>query len=906
MKEYICEKCNKEFDQKIDYTRHINKKYPCITQEELKNGKLSEDESLKELDSFFNKIRDILRNNENITGHKALDVITDFLLLRLLNHAIDNNQSSMDFTTKKYNKSVKIDGTDIEYDLDEYKKYFKWDELMKLVKEIDKTGDIEKKELLDQLIKYVIFSGILKFHDQTREIYKNKKFILQKTTTILRLLKEFDKIQFDKYDADIKGKAYELTLQKEGSTNKEFGQFFTPRWIDKYLVQNADIEIDKKGNYTKCLDPACGTAGILTEYLSNVYELADKSDILLNKNVSDFIHGFEIVDDTIRIAHMNILVKSNFYDKNIHCIDFLEHGCFDFEKEMFDGNIITNPPFALTKNYESLFENKKMYPIKSKSGINLFLQSCTKILKDGRKCIMISPNGKEIFGKNKEFINLRKHIVTTCNLYKIALLPSGAFKPYTGVETLVLMMKKGEQTKEIQFVKVEKNKDDTTTETKICKVKFEELEKHNYSWNYKEYYEEKKEIYGDLEYKKIKEIVEINYGDRITKKDTMIGNIPVYGGGDITFYTNKFNRDGINWLISRFGMSEKCIRKVYGKIWLNDSGMTIKSINEQLNNEYVNLYLMHIQSQIFELGEGSAQKNINMEKFKNIKIPIPPLPVQNLIVKELDSMYKQKESIQTAINNMNTTRKAKFELLLRDCKDKKVKKLGDVIKVSQGEYISKDKAEEGKYPIYGGGNISGYNNKYNRESKYVISKDGVSEICIRYVDGKFFLNHHAWTFDILNKLDHLDNFIGIYLLNIQDVIFLMAKGTAQKGINQENFYSIKIQLPSKEDQERIVKEMEKFDKLEELQKEHIIELDKIIKERFEYHLNECKKIDKKKETIKEEDDSEESDTSESDSSEDTEDEYLTCKKCNREKLQKKYFNKDSKTCTDCKTSKLKK
>ena len=29
MKTYECEKCSKMFKQKIDYTRHLNRKYPC-------------------------------------------------------------------------------------------------------------------------------------------------------------------------------------------------------------------------------------------------------------------------------------------------------------------------------------------------------------------------------------------------------------------------------------------------------------------------------------------------------------------------------------------------------------------------------------------------------------------------------------------------------------------------------------------------------------------------------------------------------------------------------------------------------------------------------------------------------------------------------------------------------------
>ena len=102
MPNYTCEKCGQDFNQKNDYTRHINKKYPCITQDKLKEfndidfkelkEKISENDSLKYLESFFLKLREIIRDLENITGDKALDVITDFLFLRLLNYELENNK----------------------------------------------------------------------------------------------------------------------------------------------------------------------------------------------------------------------------------------------------------------------------------------------------------------------------------------------------------------------------------------------------------------------------------------------------------------------------------------------------------------------------------------------------------------------------------------------------------------------------------------------------------------------------------------------------------------------------------------------------------------------------------------------------------------------------------------------
>ena len=236
--DHVCPKCSQKFKNKNEYSRHIKQKTPCINQDELSEKK-TEDSSLKDLENFFGLIRNILRDYEKITGDKALDVITDFLFLRLLNYELDKNKK-LDFITKEYDTKIKID--DIEYELDDYKHYFKWSEIMSIVKNIDEdSSNQENKELLTNVIQHFIFDGIFKLNDKTTQIYRHRRFLVKKLTTLIKLLKEFNKIEFDKYDVDVKGKAYELTIQKEGATNKDFSQFFTPRWIDKYMIDKSEF-----------------------------------------------------------------------------------------------------------------------------------------------------------------------------------------------------------------------------------------------------------------------------------------------------------------------------------------------------------------------------------------------------------------------------------------------------------------------------------------------------------------------------------------------------------------------------------------------------------------------------------------------------------------------------------------
>jgi type I restriction-modification system DNA methylase subunit len=166
--------------------------------------------------------------------------------------------------------------------------------------------------------------------------------------------------------------------------------------------------------------------------------------------------------------------------------------------------------------------------------------------------------------------------------------------------------------------------------------------------------------------KNIGDISDIQYGERITKENDGVenGEYPVYGGGEESFYTNKYNREGKTCKISRFGMSEKnCVLLLNKKYYLNDSGFTIKSNNNIiLSNLYLWNYLLLIKSSVFNTGRDLAQRNIMMDKFKNLKIPIPPLEYQKEIDKTLimmddinnnlnDIMQKITDSIRTAFLN---------------------------------------------------------------------------------------------------------------------------------------------------------------------------------------------------------------------------------------------------------------
>ena len=155
----------------------------------------------------------------------------------------------------------------------------------------------------------------------------------------------------------------------------------------------------------------------------------------------------------------------------------------------------------------------------------------------------------------------------------------------------------------------------------------------------------------DLVEYKIKDVCNIKCGDRITKKNDSGDKYPVYGGGGCTFYTDKENnRDGFNILIGRFALSEKCIRLTTGDIYLNDSGLSIKPNSKEILHKYLGYHMLSIQNMVYNCARGAAQKNLDMEEFKQLKIRIPPSEIQREILRKIEPKERLINQLEKNIN----------------------------------------------------------------------------------------------------------------------------------------------------------------------------------------------------------------------------------------------------------------
>ena len=157
-------------------------------------------------------------------------------------------------------------------------------------------------------------------------------------------------------------------------------------------------------------------------------------------------------------------------------------------------------------------------------------------------------------------------------------------------------------------------------------------------------------IFGENVVKTLGEVSKINYGKRITKSKDEGSEYFAYGGGDLMSYkVNEYNRDGITYKISRDGLSKhNCITKLYGKLFLNDTALTLDTLDDKsVNNYYIGEFLLSQKKYIYDnCTHGTAQLHIDINNLMKLKIPIPSIERQKEIVEYCeynDTLIKQLE-----------------------------------------------------------------------------------------------------------------------------------------------------------------------------------------------------------------------------------------------------------------------
>ena len=162
-----------------------------------------------------------------------------------------------------------------------------------------------------------------------------------------------------------------------------------------------------------------------------------------------------------------------------------------------------------------------------------------------------------------------------------------------------------------------------------------------------------------VECKKLKTISKIIRGERITKRDLNENGkyIAISGGTKPFGKINKYNRVKNTITIAQYGTAGYVDFQLE-PFWANDVVYSLFPKNEIINNKFLYYYLVNIQDYIFSLTTKALPNHLPIEKLNDIKIPIPPLEVQNEIVRILNKYTELERELERELgleqNNMNT------------------------------------------------------------------------------------------------------------------------------------------------------------------------------------------------------------------------------------------------------------
>lgn len=317
-------------------------------------------------------------------------------------------------------------------------------------------------------------------------------------------------------------------------------------------------------------------------------------------------------------------------------------------------------------------------------------------------------------------------------------------------------------------------------------------------------------------YSTIGECCDVNYGTRVVRSQVQGNEYPVYGGGGETFRMDNYNRESI-LVVARFAMSKQCTRFVEGRFFLNDSGLTVSpKENTTLTQALLNKYLLASNDLIFSMGRGSAQRNLNMNEFRNLKVSYPEtVSEQQRIVEYLDSAFAKIDALKAKAKENLDNAQALFQAALTE---KMTPKEGwekmiliKEFSLKSGENLSSRNQMQGSYPVYGGNGITGYHNEYNvSNSCIVIGRVGalcgnihITEPLSWVTDNAFIVKgvSDKWFFKFL--------YYELIYLNLNQY----ASQTAQPVISNKSMKDVAIFCPPLVEQEEVSKNIEYLEKL---------------------------------------------------------------------------------------------
>ena len=325
----------------------------------------------------------------------------------------------------------------------------------------------------------------------------------------------------------------------------------------------------------------------------------------------------------------------------------------------------------------------------------------------------------------------------------------------------------------------------------------------------------------------------------VKASERISGNIPYYGANNIQDYVEGYTHEGIYILIAEDGtksIENYSVQWATGKFWANNHVHVLRGKNN-VNSRFIYYYLQTVNFVPFLTGGDRAK--LTKAKLLEIPIPLPPLSVQQEIVRILDKFTQLEAELEAELDcRLQQYEYYRNKLLafneIRQGTKVEWKTLGEVATFRRGSFPQPYTKSE----WYGGDNSMPFvqvaDMKDNRFNLVSITKQRISQLAmpksifvpkgtilvsLQGTIGRVAITQYDSYVDrTIAIFTHIDNEIDIRYFAYQlQLIFGIkkenARGSTIKTITKEEFSAFLIPLPPLEEQQRIVAILDKFDTL---------------------------------------------------------------------------------------------
>lgn len=338
-----------------------------------------------------------------------------------------------------------------------------------------------------------------------------------------------------------------------------------------------------------------------------------------------------------------------------------------------------------------------------------------------------------------------------------------------------------------------------------------------------------------VEYRRLGEVFKRERGTSITAarmKDMAVdeGDVRVFAGGKTEVRVFSSDIPGANILKSPSVLVQS--RGVIDVIYC-DEPFTFK--NEMWAYTHDNpvsvrflFYLLKCHVVVFRriASKMGSMPQISLSVTDDLQIPVPPLPVQQEIVRILDTFDTYRNDVTAGLAGELAMRRKQFqywqEKLLSFDDSVPRKALGEVASIDRGvQFNKKDMNKVGAFPVINGGIApSGYVEVHNQEKNtLVISQGGASAGYVNWMDVPFWAGAHCYVVTA-SRADLSDKYLYYVLKVKQKVLQKAQRGSGIPALPYFVLEKLVIPIPPLAVQQEIVRVLDVFVELErELERE---------------------------------------------------------------------------------------